>query len=816
MLKEAVHHQATGEKNLHAPNINWETAPQRIKELRDFLLDAPQQLAPERLECLLEVYKEYRGEAPIYIRAKLFEKLLTTKPLFLDGNPIVGTMTGTRAGVYAYPEWNVAWIRNDLDRAMMSHLGEVKMPESTRKLLEETYEFWNGHTTIDRANALFEELYGIDPRPLFRCGAMYDGCSHSEGLGVADYPRVLNEGMGSILKDVEERLQRLLPPREANKNKIDFYRAAIIVLKAAIAMANRYADLAEETAAKETDPKVRAELLDIAEVCRRVPEHPARTLREAMQSFWFVHLCLDIDQMGCATSPGRYGLYMDPFYQNDLREGRLTREQALTLLKFQWIRHLEVGHYQGQDYALLLSGHTGQTISIGGVTADGQDATTEMDELLLETQIAMKNVQPTLSLFYHRNMKEEFLNKVVELIRCGTGQPQIMNNDVAIARNLSRWSENGITLEDARNVANFGCVATGVCGKSTLNHIECIWNMAKPVELALNNGFDPVTKKQIGPQTGDPESFETFEDFYSAFKTQMDHIMHMNRLHSYIGNMMRDKVTPCPFRSVMIGGCIERGDYEQANGPYYPQSVSISCAGIDAANSLNALRDLVYERKKISMKDLREALAANFEGFEDIQKMCLNAPKHGNDDLKTDELTRRMYADAADLYDFYGPDYAGRKGKFDAYSMSIHNYMGKLTGALPSGRKGGVALTDGSVSATPGTDHEGVTALVNSAARVIDTVRFASNHCNVKFHPSALEGPDGARMLLGIIRSYCDMGGSHIQFNCVSSDTLVDAQKHPENYKDLVVRVAGFSAYFTRLDKGVQDEIIKRTEYKSA
>jgi len=795
------------------PAIAWETAEARIKGLKEFLLNAPQKMATERLQYLKEAYEQYKGESPVFIRAKLFEKMVTVRPIFLDDNPIVGTLTGTRAGVNPYPEWNVSWIKDELDIAMMSHLGEVQMTEESRKLMRETYNAWKGHTNIDRANVLFKELYGYDAPTLFKSGLIFEGSSHAEGLGVADYPRVIYRGMASMIEEVEGKLKSLVPLREENKDQVDFWRAARIVLKAMITMAHRYADLAGETAAKEADPARRAELQEIAEVCRQVPEYPARTFREAVQAFWFVHLGLDIDQMGCATAPGRYGQYMYPLYKKDLEEGRLTREQAMTLLKFQFVKHLEIGQYQGLAIALQLSGHTGQTISLGGVTAEGRDATNDLELLLIDVQIAMRNIQPTLSLFYHDNIRKDILDKAVDLIRTGIGQPQIMNNDVCVQRNLNRWSDGRITLEDARNVANFGCVATGVCGKSSI-HVESLVNIAKAVELTINNGWDPMTKKQIGPQTGNSEEFETFEEFYSAFEKQLAFAAYVGRLHSHVGIWVRGKNTPSPFRSVMIDGCIAKGIHEEGGGVRYPQSLAVSVGGIDAANALNAVRHLVYTRNSLSIAKLKEALLANFKGHEDIQKMCFDAPKHGNDYPDTDALTRRVYDDVYKSFNnAVGPNYFGDKVLPEAYSVSLHNYCGRLTGALPTGRQAGLPLTDGSVSAMPGTDVEGPTAFINSAARALDTVNFGANHCNMKFHPGALEGPAGTRMLESLIKSYCDQGGSHIQFNCVKAETLIEAQKDPAKYRDLVVRVAGFSAFFTRLDKAVQDEIIKRTEY---
>jgi len=383
-----------------------------------------------------------------------------------------------------------------------------------------------------------------------------------------------------------------------------------------------------------------------------------------------------------------------------------------------------------------------------------------------------------------------------------------------VQRLLDRHAEEGITIEDARQCANFGCVATGVVGKTSIVTQEGAPNIPKAFEFAMNNGVDPLTGWKLGLETGDPENFTSFEELYAAFKKQLDRNVALGRHFAMVGNGIIADNVPSPFRCALIDGCLERGKTENEGGPRYNMSMFISTAGIDAINSLAAVKKLVFEDKKITMKELKDALAANFEGYEEIQKMCFDAPKHGNDEPEMNAFVRRVYDDIADAYYKAGRDYLDLKGKPDAYSLSIHNYFGMATGALPTGRKARVALTDGSVSAMPGTDKNGPTTLASSAAKAIDTVRFASNHFNMKFHPSALEGPDGARNLLALIKTYMDLGGCHIQFNCVSSDTLKDAQLNPQRYKDLVVRVAGFSAYFTRLDKGVQDEIIKRTEHR--
>ncbi|MBR3663464.1 MAG: glycyl radical protein [Desulfovibrio sp.] len=794
--------------------VNWDTVDKRYDELHAYLMSAPQVMDPERLRCLDEVYEEFAGESTFYIRAKLFERVLLTKKIFLDGNPIVGTLTGTRCGVYAYPEWNVSWIKDEMQLAKMTSLGEMKVPQETQDLLEKTYKKWKNRTCIALNNKWFKDKYGINPAPYHKAGLYYENVSVASGSGIADYPKVLNQGLRAIIDDLKQRLADC-PTLLANKEKHDLYRSMIVSCEAVIAHSHRYAELAEKTAESEEDPKAKAELLEIAEICRRVPEFPARNFREAIQSFWFTHLAIQTEQMACGTSPGRYGQYMYPFFKDDVDHGRLTREQVVKLLKFQWIKHMELAEYQGGSYAKTLSGHTGQTITIGGYDAQGNDASTELEELLLETQIQVRGIQPTLTLLFHPKLKKSYLNKVVDCIRGGSGQPQILNNTAVIERTMARFAqyEHGITLEDARNCGNFGCVSTGVCGKGSFILQEDQPCLAKIVEMVLYNGKDPVTKKQLGPETGDPRTFETFDQLYDAYKAQLKHLFTISRHHSDLSQMARLHVVPSVFRSVMIDGCVENGVCEEAGGCFYSQINPIMTAGIDAANSLLVMKHLIYDEKKITMDELITALKANFDGYDEIRKMCLDAPKHGNDYPEIESFVQQYYRDVDDIHNSIGPDCLGHRTPLDAYSLSYHNYFGALMGALPTGRKAGVALTDGSVSAMPGSDHEGITALIKSGAEAIDTVRFGANHFNVKFLPQALEGTKGAQNLIALIKTYCEYGGSHIQFNCVSSDTLQDAQDHPKDHNDLVVRVAGFSAYFTRLDRGVQNEIIKRTQY---
>jgi formate C-acetyltransferase len=778
---------------------------------KEFLLNAPQKIDTERLSCLLEAYREFDYEPLIVLRARLFDKLLRTKRLFLDDNPIVGTVTAHPAGVYVYPEWDSGWIIKELNQAMVSHLGKVDISEEEKRLLLDAADFFKERSATSKARRLAKQLHDWDPLPFIDSGLFTESTLFTRGAGNVDYETFVNRGLGAIIEETENRL-RALKVNTENSARIDFYRASLIAMKAIIHLAHRYADLAEETAAHTEDAARRAELLEIAEICRHVPENPPRNFHEAVQSWWFLHLGIQIEESGCGSSPGRLGQYLNRYYLKDKEEGGAP-EDAVAWLKCLFVKILEYGYYQGIAYSKLTSGHTGHTINIGGLNARGDDATTELDYLILDTQIELRNIQPTITVLYHDGLKEDFLLKAIDLDRTGLGQPQWMNNRVIIERLLTRHARNGITIEDARNCINMSCVGTGVAGKTAFISENMTFNLAKCFELALNDGFDPLTQKQVGAHTGAAENFADFEALFSAYSAQVRNLFEHIRPYGSISNKAVGDTVPDPFRASMYGGCLERGKTANDGGADYYLYYVISTAGVDVANSLRAVKHLVFDTKQVGMKRLLTALASNFEGEEELRLLCLNAPKHGNGDPETDALVRRVYDDALAHFhqvdeNFYGKHIAN----IEAYSLSIHNYFGMLTGALPNGRKKGMPLTDASVSAMPGTDKNGPLALIASAAKALDTVKYGSNHFNMKFHPSALQGISGARKLLALIKTYMDLGGSHIQFNVVSSETLKEAQDTPEEYRDLTVRVAGFSAYFTRLHEGVQDEIIARTE----
>jgi len=622
----------------------------------------------------------------------------------------------------------------------------------------------------------------------------------------ADYDRVLKKGLKGVLAQVEEAESKLDIGAPGTLEQYHFYQAAKLVINGMITLAQRYASLAREMAKGEQDVARKRELEKIAEVCQRVPANPARNFHEAVQAHWFCMLGIWMEAPGVLTAPPiTFTKCLYPFYKKDKEEGRITEEQAIELIQFFFLECNRLATILPPHGFRFSQTRLGLQLGLGGFTPDGDDATNELDSLVLEAQHRVQLPEPLVNLVYHDKLSEEFLLKCIDLIRTGIGQPAFHNGRIGVERHLLH---NNAPLEEARTFGIAGCVQSALPG--LMNGYWYIrFSVAKMIELTLENGKDPLTGIHLGPQTGEANSFQTYDEFYQAFVKQLEYgIPLAHNASRIVWNVQRN--FPIPFGSLLVDDCIEKGKDISDGGARYSFGDGVCMVGaIDAANSLAAIKKLVFEDKKITMSQLREALAANFEGYEEIERMCLGAPKYGNEDDYVDSIARDIYDLCYDLTPKI--DHLGQRTMPSAYSVAAHTAHGEYTGALPNGRRARVGLTDASVSAQGGTDKNGPTALVKSAAKILDGVKYSSTHFNMKFHPSALKG-EGGKKLLSLIKTYFDLGGYHVQFNCVSGETLKDAQLHPENYKDLIVRVAGFSAFFIHLDRDLQDEIIGRTE----
>ena len=779
---------------------------ERVKREKEELLSAPPQIDTERLEILLDTYREGSMKPPIMRRAELFNRLCCEKTIYIDGNPIVGTLTKYKYGAYPIPEEGCAWMKRT-DEFYLPR-GKAQITPEVAECIDRAVELWWDSNLFSLTREVVLKAYSIDIRTFSKCGVWIEATPGSAAhILVPDYSKVLNNGLKGIVAEIEQEEAKLNTGELGAMDKWYFYQAAKLVLNGMAVLAQRYASLAREMA-KEKNVARKPELEEIAHICEWVPLNPARNFREAVQAFWFIMLGVWLEAPKALTAPPATltrSLY--PFYKKDKEEGRITDGEVIELLQLLFLKFNQLAHVLPPHGYRMNQSRLGLQLSIGGLTSAGDDATNDLDWLVLEAQQRVRLPEPLISLVYHDRLSEEFLLKCVDLIRTGIGQPAFHNSRVAIERHLYH---HRMPLEEVRPFAIAGCVQSFIPGYMD-GYFETRFNVAKMIELALENGKDPLTRIQLGLKTGEAESFQTYNQFYQAFIKQLQYFVPLTHDVSRTAWSLQRNF-PTPFGSTLVNDCIEKGKDVSDGGARYSFGDGVCLVGVvDAANSLAAIKKLVFEEKKVSISQLKEALAADFKGYEDIERMCISAPKYGNDEEYTDSLAGDIYEICYDLHS--KSDHLGRPVMPSAYSVVAHVAFGEFTGALPNGKKARKPLVDASVSAQGGTDKNGPTALVKSAAKIIDTVKYGSNHLNMKFHPTALSGLDGARKLLSLIKTYFDLGGYHVQFNCVSGETLRDAQLHPENYKELVVRVAGFSAYFVTLDKDTQDDIINRTEF---
>lgn len=618
------------------------------------------------------------------------------------------------------------------------------------------------------------------------------------------------------LVDLKARVQKAIDALDFFNDqeaydKLEELRGMSIAADAVMRYAERHAEKAEELAAGEKDPKRKAELKQIAEVCRHVPAHQPRNFWEALQSYWFVHLGV-VTELNTWDSfnPGRLDQHLGPFYDKGIADGTLTREQAKELMECFWVKFnnqpappkvgitaAESGTYT--DFA---------NINTGGLKRDGSNGVNEVTYLMLDVIDEMRLLQPSTNLQLSKKNPDRFLKRGLEIVRKGWGQPSIFNADMVIEEQLRQ----GKAIEDARCGGISGCVETGCFGKEAYI-LTGYFNWPKILEITLNNGFDPRTKKQIGLKTGDPRDFKTYDELFDAYRKQLRHFVDIKIRGNNIIERLYAEYMPAPFLSLFVDDCIAKGKDYNGGGARYNSTYIMGAATGTCTDSLSALKYHVFDKKDVTMDHLLTALANNFEGDEKLRLLLWNkTPKYGNDDDYADDILKS-------LFDVFYDQVNGRKNmkggtyRVNYLSTTCHVYFGSVTGATPDGRKAWVSHSDG-ISPSQGADQHGPTAVVSSAAK-IDQSKTGGTLLNQKFTPQLLEGQAGIDNLAHLVRSYFKLDGHHIQFNVVTADTLREAQAEPEKHRDLIVRVAGYSDYFCDLTKALQDEIIARTEQQS-
>ena len=780
----------------------------RVETLRQRYLDIPNKVVIDIARLRTQSRKETEGELFITRRAKSFTAIVRGVPINIYPDELfVGWLFSEPRGTeipFNAITWTAFGLERELDTLSTRKRDPFLIDDEDKKILrEEIYPYWKEHFRP-----------AIVPPEARKMGVEYAYESLKVCHYVVNLPKVLKKGFLGIKRDAEERLDRLDLTDAEEIKKVPFLEGVIMVLKAAAEIGKRFAAKARSLADKEQNDKRKAELLKIEKACERVPAYPARTFYEALQAVWFSHMLLgwEIGFHG-GISLGRADQYLYPFYEKDIREGIITKQEAQELIDC-WFMRFSQSFGLWTQYGAISQYTPGHHLDIGGQKADGSDATNALSYMFLEAIMHTPGmVEPAIGLLVHSKTPDEILIKACQLTSVGSGNPQYINHDVLVDNLLGRGSTIGgrpVSLEMAREFG--GCVG---CHEPSIHTMESGWevnqnqHLAFLMELVMTNGWSRIFSKKRGVETGDPRQFKSFEEVRDAFQKQVAFEMKRGAISANLGEQL---LQPTPFTSALTEDCIENGVCREEGGARYSLGAVSSSGTVDAGNSLAAIKKVVFDDRKITMAELCDALDNNFEGYEHIYKMCLEAPKFGNDDNYADEQVAWVSHLVATEAMKYKTTYGGTKF---AYQVPMSSYVpqGRMVGALPSGRKAQEPISDGA-SPTIGTDMNGPTAVLKSMGKINNPELSLGQTLNMKLDPIVFESEDGIKRLADLIRVFVDQKVDHVQINVVSAETLKAAQKEPEKYKDLVVKVAGYNARFVNLDKPVQDSIIARTEHK--
>ena len=779
---------------------------ERVAGLRQCSLDTRPWLSIERAALLTEFYQQGAPLSTPVLRASAFRHLMEHKTIHIGADElIVGERGPSPKGAPTYPEL-CCHSMPDLEILDTREKVSYRVSDEARAAQRDRIiPFWRGRSMRDR---IFHEMTP-EWKDAYEAG-MFTEFMEQRAPGHTVLGGVIyRKGLLGLKAEIGRSLAALDfygDPEAYNKEQE--LKAMAIAADAVIRFAERHAERAEQMAAAENNPGSRAELEQIAAVCRRVPAHAPRDFREALQCYWFVHLGV-ITELNTWDSfcPGRLDQHLYPFYQEGLAGGTLHEEQARELLECFWVKF---NNQPAPPKVGVTAAESGTytdfcNINNGGLKPDGSDAVNDLTYLILEVVDEMRLLQPSSNLQLSKKNPDRFLKRGLEIVRQGWGQPSIFNADMVVEELLRQ----GKTIEDARQGGTSGCVETGAFGKEAYI-LTGYFNWVKVLEVALNNGVDPRSGKKIGLETGDPRSFISYQQVFDAYRRQLHYFVDVKVRGSNVIERLYAQEMPAPFLSLLIEDCIARGQDYHAGGPRYNTTYIMGTGQGTCTDSLSAIKHHVFDRKNVTMAGLLEALGANFEGQEKTRLLLWNrTPKYGNDDDYADDILRA-------LFDAFYDEVNGRKNtrgglyRVNYLSTTCHVYFGSVCGATPDGRKAFEPVSDG-ISPAQGADRKGPTAVIKSAAK-LDHARTGGTLLNQKFTPSLLEGEEGIEKLAHLVRSYFRLDGHHIQFNVVTAETLRAAQADPDRYRDLIVRVAGYSDYFCDLTPALQNEIIARTE----
>ena len=783
---------------------------ERIKKLRDETLNIHPSISLERARLVTEFYTSGKAEKvsiPV-AKAMAFKHILENKKLCVnDGELIVGERGPGPHATPTYPEICTHTIKDFEILDTREKLSFSVDEETKNTQVNEIAPFWSGRSLRDR---LFEEL-DEEWKEAYSAGIFTEFMEQrAPGHTVLD-DKIYKKGFGDFIADIEESIASLDYYNDPEAfDKREELKAMKISAESIILFAKRYSKYLYELAKAEKDSNRKNELETMAGICDRVPENNPKTFWEALQYYWFIHLGV-ITELNTWDSfnPGRLDQHLYPFYKQDLESGLLSKDQIYELLQSFWIKF----HNQPAPPKVGVTAQESNTytdfclINVGGLTASGEDATNDLTYIILDVIEEIRLLQPSSMVQVSKKNPDRLLKRTLEITKTGFGQPSIFNTDAIIQEMLRQ----GKSIIDARNGGASGCVEAGAFGKESYI-LTGYFNIPKILEITLNNGIDPRTNKLIGFKTGDAESFKSFNQLLEAFKKQLNHFLDIKIKGNLIIERLWAKYLPAPFMSILIDDCIIKGKDYNSGGARYNSSYIQGVGMGTITDCLSSLKYNVFESKKITMTEMLSSMNNNFEGQEKIRKILLDeTPKYGNDDDRADDLLREvfeMYFSAIDGR----PNTKGGHYRINLLPTTCHVYFGSVIGATPDGRLSYKPVSEG-ISPVQGADRNGPTAVIKSAAK-IDHLRTGGTLLNQKFTPKILEDESGREKVLHLIRAYFKMDGHHIQFNVVNAETLKKAQKEPENYRDLIVRVAGYSDYFVNLGEDLQNEIIFRTEQK--
>jgi pyruvate formate-lyase/glycerol dehydratase family glycyl radical enzyme len=793
----------------------------RIQKLRRSIEVEKYPLAIEKSRLLTESFKTTEDEPMIMRRAKALAHVLDNITIFIeDDELIVGNAASKPMGL-EFDFYAGLWSQEEIDGLKQAGY-DIKAEEEAE--IDQLNAYWKDYNPLSQMGRMFDDRLW----PFMQSGMILPpwknrdegpGGGYAEsgmGLGpgfylmTVDFGKVLNGGLKAIIAEAQEELSKPRGESADGGEKAEFLKAVIVAHEAIIRFAHRFADLADEMAAKEIDTNRRKELEKIAVTCRQVPANRAGTFYEAIQSLWFIFLMITPSP---TASIGRFDQYMYPFYKKDIEAGEITDEDVLELLQCLRIKDMQINRTSGklarQKNAGMAKWHN---MTIGGVTPEGEDATNELSYLVLDALRLCPVPHHTVTIRVHEGTPEDLMMRALEVVKTGIGMPAFVGDKSYVEYLVSER----VPLKDARDYAMAGCIDAAITGKSRIASYG-MFIVPKVLEITMNNGTEPQTGRKLGLGTGEFSSFVSFNDFLTAFKTQLRHFLGLHSERNNIELQVSRDLFPDPVRSSLMYHGIEAGKaLLDRQFPFENGAVMNPVGMINVVDSLAAVKKLVFEQERFSKRELMDALRSNWQGdgFSKMRKMFLEAPKYGNNEEDADAIAKDLFRFWADTVVQFETCLGGTH-KPTGVSVSAQWPGGTLTGATPDGRYAGECLADGTVSPMRGMDTHGPTAALNSAMK-INQASYQAALLNMKFHPSSLKTTEDLRKLSFLIRTYFSQNGKHIQFNVVNEETLRAAQQQPEKHKDLLVRVAGYSAYFIQLGKPMQEEIIKRTEHEKA